>query len=263
MLMRYGENPRDVITRVTDKLVQLEAGLPTKTLADGRISKVRIVSFYDRSTIIQETFDTLKEALFEEAIIASLIVVFFLLHLRAAVTILPTLPLAIAGSFILMYALGIDSNLMSLAGLAIAIGDVADMGIIMTENIYRRLAGASEEEKREKGHFGIVYEGATEVGAAIVTAVTNTIVSFIPVFFLTDQEGKLFKPLAYTKTFAIGSSVVLAITVVPFLCYLLFRPVMWKAGATLVVAAIVGVWRCSRRTLRSCGALPAHMIGAG
>lgn len=241
VLMRYGENPRDVIARVKDKIVQLEAGLPSRTLADGRVSKARIVSFYDRSTIIQETVDTLKEALFEEAIIASLIVVFFLLHLRAAVTILPTLPLAIAGSFILMYALGIDSNLMSLAGLAIAIGDVADMGIIMTENIYRRLAGASAEEKHEKGHFGIVYEGATEVGGAIVTAVTNTIVSFIPVFFLTDQEGKLFKPLAFTKTFAIGSSVVLAITVVPFLCYLLFRPVKWKAGATLVVAAIVGV----------------------
>ncbi len=241
VLMRYGENPRDVIARVKEKLTQLEAGLPSRTLADGRIAKVRLVSFYDRSTIIQETVDTLKEALFEEAIIASLIVVFFLLHLRAAVTILPTLPLAVAGSFILMYLLGIDSNLMSLAGLAIAIGDVADMGIIMTENIYRRLAGASAEEKHEKGHFGIVYEGATEVGGAIVTAVTNTIVSFIPVFFLTDQEGKLFKPLAFTKTFAIGSSVVLAITVVPFLCYLLFRPVKWRAGATLVVAAIVGV----------------------
>lgn len=241
VLMRYGENPREVVARVKDKIAQLEAGLPTKKLADGRISKVRLVPFYDRTTIVRETIDTLKEALFEEAIIASLVVVFFLMHLRTTVAVLPTLPLALAGSFILMYSFGIDSNIMSLAGLAIAIGDVADMGIIMAENIYRRLAAATDEEKREKGHFGIVYEGATEVGGAIITAVTNTIVSFIPVFFLTGQEGKMFGPLAYAKTFAIGSSVVLAVTVVPFLCYLLFRPVKWKHHITLLVAAGVGV----------------------
>lgn len=241
VLMRYGENPREVVARVKDKITQLEAGLPTKKLADGRISKVRLVPFYDRTTIVRETIDTLKEALFEEAIIASLVVVFFLMHLRTTVAVLPTLPLALAGSFILMYSFGIDSNIMSLAGLAIAIGDVADMGIIMAENIYRRLAAATDQEKREKGHFGIVYEGATEVGGAIITAVTNTIVSFIPVFFLTGQEGKMFGPLAYAKTFAIGSSVVLAITVVPFLCYLLFRPVKWKHHITLLVAASVGV----------------------
>jgi len=130
---------------------------------------------------------------------------------------------------------------MSLAGLAIAIGDVADMGIIMTENIYRRIASATDEEKRDKGHFGIVYEGATEVGGAIITAVSNTLVSFIPVFFLTDQEGKLFDPLAFTKTCAIGSSVVLAITVVPFLCYLLFRPVKWRMQITVALAIGLGV----------------------
>ena len=241
VLMRYGENPREVVARVKDKITQLEAGLPTKKLADGRISKVRLVPFYDRTTIVRETIDTLKEALFEEAIIASLVVVFFLMHLRSTVTVLPTLPLALAGSFILMYSFGIDSNIMSLAGLAIAIGDVADMGIIMSENIYRRIAAATDEEKQEKGHFGLVYEAATEVGGAIITAVTNTIVSFIPVFFLTGQEGKMFGPLAYAKTFAIGSSVVLAVTVVPFLCYLLFRPVKWKHHITLLVAASVGV----------------------
>ena len=241
VLMRYGENPREVVARVKDKIAQLEAGLPSKKLADGRVSRVRLVPFYDRTTIVQETIGTLKTALFEEAIIASLVIVFFLMHLRTTVAVLPTLPLALAGSFILMYAFGIDSNIMSLAGLAIAIGDIADMGIIMAENIYRRLAAATDEEKKKKGHFGIVYEGATEVGGAIITAVTNTIVSFIPVFFLTGQEGKLFGPLAYAKTFAIGSSVVLAITVVPFLCYLLFRPVKWKAGLTLGVAAGIGV----------------------
>jgi Cu(I)/Ag(I) efflux system membrane protein CusA/SilA len=241
VLMRYGENPREVVRRVNEKIEQLAPGLPAKTLPGGRISKAAIVPFYDRTTIVYQTIDTLKEALFEEAIVASFVIFFFLLHIRTTVTVLPTLPLAMAGCFVLMYAFGIDSNIMSLAGLAIAIGDVADMGIIMAENIYRHLAGASEEEKRSKGYFGIVYEGATEVGGAILTAVTNTLVSFIPVFFLTDQEGKLFKPLAFTKTFAIGSSVILALTVVPFACYLLFRPIRWRRGVTLLVAVIAGI----------------------
>jgi Cu(I)/Ag(I) efflux system membrane protein CusA/SilA len=241
VLMRYGENPLDVIRRVEEKIAQLEPGLPAKTLADGRVSKVTLKPFYDRTTIVEETIDTLKSALFEEAILASLVVLFFLLHVRTTVTVLPTLPLGLAGSFLLMYLFGIDSNIMSLAGLAIAIGDIADMGIIMSENIYRRLASASEKEKLERGYFGIVYDGATEVGGAIVTAVSNTIISFLPVFFLADQEGKLFKPLAYAKTFAIGSSVVLAITVVPFLCYLLFRPIKWQKHITVLVATLCGV----------------------
>jgi Cu(I)/Ag(I) efflux system membrane protein CusA/SilA len=241
VLMRYGENPRAVMERVEEKITQLELGLPRKTLVDGRVSQVRIVPFYDRTTIVDETIGTLKEALTEEALLASLVILVFLLHLRTTATVLATLPLAVALTFILMHQFGVDSNIMSLAGLAIAIGDVADMGIIMSENIYRRIAAATEQERREKGHFGIVYEGATEVGGAIITAVSNTIVSFIPVFFLTDQEGKLFKPLAFTKTFAIGSSVVLAITVVPFLCYLLFRPVQWRKQVTAALAIGIGV----------------------
>ena len=241
VLMRYGENPRAVMERVKAKIAQIEPGLPSKTLADGSVTRVRIVPFYDRTTIVNETIDTLKQALTEEALLASLVILFFLLHLRTTVTVLATLPLAVALTFILMYLFGIGSNVMSLAGLAIAIGDVADMGIIMSENIYRRIASATEQEKREKGHFGIVFEGAAEVGGAILTAVSNTIVSFIPVFFLTDQEGKLFQPLAFTKTFAIGSSVVLAITVVPFLCYLLFRPVRWRRQIVAAMAIGVGV----------------------
>lgn len=241
VLMRYGENPREVIARVKEKIAQLEAGLPRKMLPGGRVSGVTLLPFYDRTTIVQETIDTLKTALFEEALIAGIIVLFFLMHLRSTATVLPTLPLALAGSFSLMYVVGVDSNIMSLAGLAIAIGSITDMGIIMTENIYRRIATASSEERQEKGHFGLVYEGAAEVGGAILTAVTNTIVSFIPVFFLTGQEGKLFKPLAFTKTFAIGSSVILAITVVPFLCYLLYRPVAWKHRTTVAVAVGVGI----------------------
>jgi Cu(I)/Ag(I) efflux system membrane protein CusA/SilA len=241
VLMRYGENPRDVIDRVRAKIAQIEPGLPTKTLADGRVSRVRVVPFYDRTTIVNETIATLKEALAEEAVLASLVILVFLLHLRTTATVLATLPLAVALTFVLMYLFGVDSNIMSLAGLAIAIGDVADMGIIMSENIYRRIAAATDAERKEKGHFGLVYEGAAEVGGAIITAVSNTIVSFIPVFFLTGQEGKMFQPLAFTKTFAIGSSVVLAITVVPFLCYLLFRPVKWRRSTTIALAVAIGI----------------------
>ena len=234
--MRYGENPRRVIERVKAKLDELAPGLPSKTLPDGRTSRVRIVPYYDRTGIIEETMATLREALTEEAIAAGLVVLFFLLHLRSTLTIVPTLPLSLALSFLVMYALGIDSNIMSLAGLAIAIGDVADMGIIMTENIYRHVA----KNDGSRTYAQAVEDGATEVGTAIITAVSNTIVSFLPVFFLTEQEGKMFKPLAYTKTFAITASAVLAVTVVPVLAYHLLKQVTWSRRRCGVIAAGAG-----------------------
>ncbi len=237
VLMRYGENPLRVLERVKAKIRQLEPGLPKKTLADGRVSAVRIVPFYDRTDIVLETLDTLKQALLEEALMASAVIAIFLLHLRSTLVVVATLPLSLCLAFVLMYAFGVDSNIMSLAGLAIAIGDVGDMGIIMTENIYRRIAAARGEGSR----FEQVFEGATEVGKAIVTAVSNTLVSFIPVFFLSDQEGKLFRPLAFTKTFAIASSVVLALTLVPLVCYHLFRPLKWSGRLTWSAAAAAGL----------------------
>ena len=236
VLMRYGENPLDVVERVKAKIKQLEPGLPQKTLADGRVSKVKVVAFYDRTDIVKDTVATLKEALTEEALMASAVILIFLLHLRSTVSVLATLPLSVCLCFVLMYAFGVDSNIMSLAGLAIAIGDVADMGIIMTENIYRHIAIGDPK----KSHFERVYDGAREVGGAIVTAVSNTLVSFIPVFFLTDQEGKLFQPLAFTKTFTIGSSVILALTVVPLICYFLFRPVTWSKRTVWILAGALG-----------------------
>ncbi len=236
-LMRYGENPQHVVERVKAKLKQLEAGLPQKILADGRISKVRVVPFYDRTDIVNETIDTIKSALSEEALMACIVILIFLLHLRSTASVLITLPLSVCLCFILMFAFGVDSNIMSLAGLAIAIGDVADMGIIMTENIYRHIATGDPK----KSHFQKIHEGATEVGGAIVTAVSNTLVSFIPVFFLTGQEGKLFGPLAFTKTFAIGASVILALTVVPLLCYYLFQPVKWSRNTVWKIAISMGV----------------------
>jgi copper/silver efflux system protein len=233
--MRYGENPLRVIERVKDRIRQMEPGLRV-TLPDGKQVPVRVVPFYDRTSLIYETMETLREALTEEAIVAGLVVVIFLLHLRSSLAILPTLPLSVAMSFIVMYWLGVDSNLMSLAGIAIAIGDVADMGIIMTENIYRRVA-----EAPERPHGAVVYEAAAEVGAPMLTAVSNTLISFIPVFALTDAEGKLFRPLAYTKTFAIAASVVLALTLVPVLSYYALKPVRWSRRRSLVLAILVGV----------------------
>lgn len=234
VVMRYGENPLAVIDRVKKKIDDISPGLPAKTLSDGTVSKVKIVSFYDRTTIIHETMDTLKEALVEELIVGVLIVAVFLLHLRSSLAIVSTLPLSMAISFLAMYLLGVDSNIMSLAGLAIAIGDVADMALIMTENIYRRLS----ENDGSKTHYQCVEEGAFEVGTAIVTAVSNTIISFIPVFALSDQEGKLFGPLAYTKTFAITASAILSITVVPTLAYHLLKPIHWSRRKSLAVGSV-------------------------
>ena len=237
VVMRYGENPLAVIDRVKQKIDEISPGLPTKTLADGSVSKGKLVSFYDRTTIVHETMDTLKEALVEELIVGVLIVFMFLLHLRSSLAIVSTLPLSLAMSFLVMYMLGVDSNIMSLAGLAIAIGDVADMALIMTENIYRRLS----ENDGSKSHYQCVEEGAFEVGGAILTAVSNTIVSFIPVFALTGQEGKLFGPLAYTKTFAISASAILSITVVPTLAYHLLKPIRWSRRKSLVVGSVAAV----------------------
>lgn len=235
VVMRYGENPLAVIERVKRKIDEISPGLPEKTLPDGRRSKVKILSFYDRTDIIYETMDTLREALTEELIAGVLIVFVFLLHLRSSLAIVSTLPLSLGISFVAMYYLGVDANIMSLAGLAIAIGDVADMGLIMTENIYRHVA----QNGGRKSHYQAVEDGAFEVGTAIVTAVSNTIVSFIPVLALTGQEGKMFAPLAYTKTFAITASAILAITVVPTLAYHLLKPIQWSRRKSLLVALLV------------------------
>ncbi|MDX1930628.1 MAG: efflux RND transporter permease subunit, partial [Pirellulaceae bacterium] len=235
VLMRYGENPREVIRRLKARIAEIEPGLQV-LLTSGKVSPVKLVPYYDRTEIIHETMATLQDNLVEESIVVGLIVVLFLLHLRSSIAVLPTLPLALAMSFAAMYWFGVDSNIMSLAGIAIAIGDVSDMGIIMTENIYRRLAAEPERPYRE-----VVYEAACEVGGAIVSAVSNTVISFIPVFALTGSEGKMFQPLAYTKTFAVAASVILAITVVPVLSYYLLQPVVWSKRRSLWIACVVGL----------------------
>ncbi len=241
VLCRFGANPREVIDALRQRIAELEPGLPAKVLADGRASRVRLVPYYDRSVIIDETMATLREALTEELLFAGAVVLLFLLHLRASISILATLPLSVAIAYVAMERFGIGANIMSVAGLAIAIGDVADMGIIMTENIYRHLAQRRDEARTREGFVRVVEEAAHEVGPAILTAVTNTVLSFIPVFFLEGQEGKLFKPLAYTKTFAIAGSVVLALTIVPALALLTLRDVQMRRAARARATAIGGL----------------------
>ncbi len=226
--MRYGENPLKVIEKVKGKIGEIEPGLP-----DG----VHIVPFYDRTQLIHETIGTLKEALTEEIIITIIIVTIFLLHFRSSIVVALTLPLAVIIAFIAMYRLGVDSNVMSLSGIAIAIGTLVDMGIIMTENIYRHLT----ESDGSKPRIEVIYDAGKEVGGAIITAVSTTIVSFIPVFFMQSQEGRLFKPLAYTKTFALFASVIIAITVVPVLCNLFLKEVNWRKKTSIILGGSSGI----------------------
>ena len=226
--MRYGENPLQVIEAVKEKIKKISPGLP---------NGVHIVPFYDRTQLIQETIGTLKEALTEEIIITIIVILFFLLHIRTSLVVASTLPLAVIISFIAMYYLGVDSNIMSLSGIAIAIGTMVDMGIIMTENIYTNLT----ESNGDRSRIEIIYEAAKEVGGAIITAVSTTIVSFIPVFFMESQEGKLFKPLAYTKTFALLGSVIVAIIVVPVFCNLFLKELNWKKRNSFFVAGSITI----------------------
>ncbi len=224
--MRYGENPLKVIQSVKKKIEVISNGLP---------NGVHIAPFYDRTQLINETVSTLKHALTEEIIITFVVIVIFLFHLRSSIIVATTLPLAVLISFIIMYQTGIDSNVMSLAGIAIAIGTMVDMGIIMTENIYSHLT----ERADSKSRIETIYEAGREVGGAIITAVSTTIVSFVPVFFMESQEGKLFKPLAYTKTFALIGSVIVAVVVIPVLCNILLKVMRWKKKSSLILAGII------------------------
>ncbi len=204
--MRYGENPKQVISRIKDKLDQIRSGLP---------KDVHLRPYYDRSVLVDKTMNTVYSALTQEIIITIVIISLFLLHFKSSVLVSLTLPFGVGISFILMYLLNIDSNIMSLSGMVIAIGSMVDIGIIMTENIHSHLARSKPSNFDEKVK---VVKGATlEIAPAIVTSVLTTIITFIPVFALTQAEGKLFVPLAWAKTLAMLGSVFVAICLIPVL----------------------------------------------
>ena len=215
VVMRYGENPLKVIEGIKEKIEELKIGLPPG---------VRIVPFYDRTGLINRAIDTLKNALTQEILITIFVIVVFLLHFFGSIIISIVLPIGVLISFILMRIFGIDANIMSLGGIAIAIGVMVDSGSVIVENLYRKIA----EQQRSKSltkeeRLEACIDGAKEVGKPVFFALLTTIIGFIPVFVLTGQAGKLFKPLAYTKTFAMIGAALIAICLMPTLAYYLLH----------------------------------------
>lgn len=213
IVMRYGENAKDVIGRVKAKIAEIQKGLP---------KGVEIKTAYDRSELIDQSIGTLRNALIEEAIIVSLVVMLFIFHFRSALRILIELPVSVLMAFILMREFGITSNIMSLGGLAIAIGVLVDSSIVLVENAYRNIAQA-QLLGGPIDYTEISIRSAQQVGRAIFFSLGIIVVSFLPVFLLEGQEGKLFHPLAYTKTFSLAASAVISITLVPMLMTVLMR----------------------------------------
>jgi len=212
VVMRYGENALKVIGKVKDKLKELEKGLPEGVI---------IEMGYDRSALINKAVNTLTKKLIEEMIVVALICIVFLLHFRSAFITLFTLPVGILMSFLTMYYFDINTNIMSLGGIAIAIGVMVDSSVVMVENAHKHL----EKERGKKSHTEIMLDAAKEVGPALFYSLLIITVSFLPVFTLQEQSGRLFKPLAYTKTFAMAASSFLAITIIPVLMTFFIREV--------------------------------------
>mgnify|MGYP006282023849 FL=1 len=233
VVMRYGENALEVIKRVKAKLADLEKGLP---------EGVEILTGYDRSALIQRAVDTLKTKLTEEMIVVALVCIIFLLHFRSAFVAIFTLPVGILMSFMIMYPFNVNANIMSLGGIAIAIGVMVDASIVMVENAHKHL----ERDRGKKSHTRIIIDASKEVGPALFFSLLIITVSFLPVFSLMEQSGRLFKPLAYTKTTAMAASSVLAITIIPVLMIFFVRehpidPVLPKKNkAKIWVSALAG-----------------------
>ncbi|MDP4205574.1 MAG: efflux RND transporter permease subunit, partial [Bacteroidota bacterium] len=219
---RYGSNPMEVIQNLKEKIRNIAPGLPSKTLPDGTVSKVTIVPFYDRSGLIKETIGTLESALSHEILISIIVIIVLLLNLKASLLVSGILPVGVLMTFIIMRQSGVDANIVALSGIAIAIGVMVDVGIVLVENIIRHLE--FPENKGVKGNKlrEVIYKATTEVSGAITTALATTVVSFLPVFAMEASEGKLFRPLAFTKTFALISSIVLGLVIIPTVSHLLF-----------------------------------------
>ncbi|MHC4955117.1 MAG: efflux RND transporter permease subunit [Planctomycetota bacterium] len=262
VVMRFGANPRDVIAGVRKAVLRMNDPA-NGVLPEG----VRVVPFYDRTQLIDETINTLETALVQELWITVAVVLLFLLHVRSSLIIASTLPLAVLLAFIAMEVLGVDSNIMSLTGIAIAIGTMVDMGIVMTENIY----GALVADGGKRSRVEVVEEAAIEVAPALTTAIATTIVSFIPIFFLTDQEGKLFRPLAWTKTFALAAAAIAGVLIIPVLCRLFLKDPAdsgdrargWLARWAPVLLALPFAWLAARANWLGLRAVPAGGLAFG
>ncbi|MEQ9617236.1 MAG: efflux RND transporter permease subunit [Phycisphaerales bacterium] len=262
VVVRYGENPMATIQRVKDKIADIASGLPTKVLADGTESRVTIVPFYDRSGLIRETLETLNSAISQQVLVTIIVVVLMVMHLRSSLLIGAMLPITVLMTFIGMKTFGVDANIVALSGIAIAIGTIVDMGIVLSENILRRLE-ESEKAQSTEPTLEVIYRATCEVGGAVLTAVATTVVGFLPVFTMEAAEGKLFKPLAYTKTFALIAAIIIALTILPAAAHMLmgFRPkakLIRGAGAVaLTVSGLaIAIW------LHTLGGLIVTAFGA-
>ena len=223
VVARYASNPMEVINNVKEKIKEIESGLPQKTLPDGTVSKVTVVPFYDRTGLIKETIGTLQSALSHEILISIIVIIVLVMNLRASLIVAGLLPIGVLMTFILMRLFGVEANIVALSGIAIAIGVMVDIGIVDVENILRHLELPENKGIRGKKLMDVIYQATTEVRAAVVTSIATTLVSFLPVFAMQAQEGKLFHPLAFTKTFALLSAFILGIVVLPTLVHIFFN----------------------------------------
>ncbi|MGO2103362.1 MAG: efflux RND transporter permease subunit [Psychroflexus halocasei] len=242
VVARYGANPMEVINNVKDQIEELQAGLPSKELADGRTSQLTIVPFYDRTELIQETLGTLDEALTLEILITIFVIIIMVFNLRASILISGLLPVAVLMVFISMKLFNVDANIVALSGIAIAIGTMVDVGVILCENIIRHLDDEKErfEKTGKKQPINtVVFNATSEVSGAILTAVLTTIISFIPVFTMIGAEGKLFRPLAFTKTMALVASLIVALFLIPPFASFLFRRKSIRRTSQFVINALL------------------------
>jgi len=218
VVARYGANPLKVIETVKQKISEISEGLPAKIRDDGTVSKVTIVPFYDRTNLIKETLGTLETALILEILISILVVIVIIQNLRASLIISSILPVGILITFIVMRWFSVDANIVALSGIAIAIGVMVDIGIVISENILRQM-----EKQNRQSVLSTILSATKEVAPAIITAITTTVISFLPVFALEGPEGKLFRPLAFTKTFTMISALLIGLLAIPALIHLVFR----------------------------------------
>ncbi len=224
VVARFGANPLEVIDNVKGQIAEISGALPTKVLPDGRTSQLTIVPFYDRTELIQETLGTLNEALSLEILITVLVILVMVMNLRASILISGLLPVAVLMVFMAMKAFGVDANIVALSGIAIAIGTMVDVGIILSENIVSHLeANKNSDAGARLGVNEVVYRATSEVSGAIITAVMTTIISFLPVFTMIGAEGKLFRPLAFTKTMALSASIMVTLFLIPPFAAYFFR----------------------------------------
>ncbi|MEQ1854932.1 MAG: CusA/CzcA family heavy metal efflux RND transporter [Longimicrobiales bacterium] len=233
VVMRYGENPLAVIGRVKAKMTEIEASLP---------AGLSFVTGYDRSTLIERAIDTLREKLVEESIIVALVTAIFLLHAPSALVAILTLPIGILMAALAMRALGLTANIMSLGGIAIAIGAMIDAAIVLVENLHKHME-RNQRAESPQGHWDLVITSAKEVGPSLFISLLIITVSFVPVFALEAQEGRLFHPLAWTKTLAMAAAALLSITLVPVMMGLLIRKGVKTEAANPINRFLIRAYR--------------------